>query len=316
MLENKRRMKVMACTGQNELSFNERVVYSFLVYRRSKGKGAGLSAVRRVTGFDRCRTLPRIRRRLTDLGLVEINDGKLWAREPDADRRGWFGWVREQEWAEWWERLGYWWLYLPAKGLTLKQAGVWSMVLSFSNAGKRVRRSGLPALLKVDPKTVRVALGVLEDLGLCGGVVPREPGPEQERLFRSKKSAGYKPSRSWSFPDNLEPELKDRLCLAVDRAGQLMLAANWKAAEANDYFRVVGDLPLPDAPLYRFLLDLPKFFAGVEKTHQANVVSGKVKFARNCKGLLTAMTGKQAARLDKSFRKMAPRTRSMYLSLS
>ena len=248
MLENKRRMKVVACTGQNELSFNERVVYSFLVYRRSKGKGAGLSAVRRVTGFDRCRTLPRIRRRLADLGLVEVRDGKLWAREPDAERRGWFGWVRGQERADWWERLGYWWLYLPAKGLTLKQAGVWSMLVSFQNAGRRVRRSGLPALLKVDPKTVRVALGVLEDLGLCGGLVPREPGPEQEKLFRSKKSASYKPSRLWSFPDDLEPGVKERLCLAVDRAGELMLAAGWKPAEANDYFRVAGRTLLVGPP--------------------------------------------------------------------
>ena len=41
-----------------------------------------------------------------------------------------------------------------------------------------------------------------------------------------------------------------------------------------------------------------------------------MKFARNCKGLLTAMTAKQAARLDKSFRKMDPQTRRMYLSLS
>jgi hypothetical protein len=196
--------------------FRKLLVYylppSFLVFRRSKGKGAGLSAVRRVTGFDRCRTLPRIRRRLTDLGLVEIRDGRLWAKEPDADRRGWFAWVRGQEEGDWWERLAYWWLYLPAKGLTLKQAGVWSMLLSFTSAGRRVRRSGLPALLKVDAKTVRVGLGVLEDLGLCGGLVPREPGPEQEKLFRPKKSATYKPSRGWSFPDELEPELKDRLC--------------------------------------------------------------------------------------------------------
>jgi len=133
--------------------------------------------------------------------------------------------------------------------------------------------------------------------------------------WRSKKSASYKPSRLWSFPDELDAGLKDRLCLAVDRAGQLMLAANWKPAEANDYFRGISELSWSAPPFYRFLMDLPKFFAEVEKTHQGNVVNGKVKYARNCKGLLTIMTAKQAARLDKSFRQMNPQTRSMYLSL-
>jgi hypothetical protein len=316
MLKNKTRMKVVSCTKQNKLAFNERVMYSFLVFRRSKGKGASLSAVRRVTGFDRTRTLPRIRQRLIELGLAEIKDRKVWALEPSASVREWFGWVRDPNHANWWERLAYWWLYLPAKKrLTLKQAGVWSMMISLHRAGKRVRRSGLPVLLTVDAKTIRAALLTLEKHGLCGGITPRQPGPEQENLFRSKKSAAYQPSQQWWFPDDLDPDFKQRLRLATDEVGQLMLAANWKVADATSYFQGLDGLSLPNAVLYRFLLDLPKFFAEVEQIHQGNVSNGKVKFARNCKGLLTSMSKTTAARLDTAFRKMDPQTRRFYLSL-
>jgi hypothetical protein len=148
-LDKKSRMRFISCTGQNPMRFNDRLVYSKLVFLQRKNKGASFKKLRRETGLNLQRTIPRIVQRLVTWGLAEDKDGCWWAKEPPVP--DWFGWVRDQD-RPWWERLAYWWLYLPGRGLALNEAAVWSLLWSFGQTGRKLRIGKLHLLLKLDAK--------------------------------------------------------------------------------------------------------------------------------------------------------------------
>jgi hypothetical protein len=294
------------------MRFNDRLVYSKLVFLQRKNKGASFKKLRRETGLNLQRTIPRIVQRLVSWGLAEEQGGKWWAKEPPVP--DWFGWVRDQD-RPWFERLAYWWLYLPGPGLKLTEAAVWSLLWSFQQTGRKLRIGKLHLLLKLDSKTVRKAVYRLRDRGLLKDMTPIIPD-QNLRLFRDRATATYRLSRMWTLPTS--PNLQARLVAALDGTGQAMLKAGWRRQEITDYCQAVADklASEPDAVLYRLLLDLPKLFQKTQEQHEANVAAGKVKHARNCRGLIQVVTEREIIKRVKAYKKMPVECRGLYLDVA
>jgi hypothetical protein len=293
------------------MRFNDRLVYSKLVFLRRRNKGASYKKLRRETGLNLQRTIPKAVQRLVAWGLAEEKGGKWWAKEPPAP--DWFAWARDQD-RPWFERLAYWWLYLPGAGLKLNEAAVWSLLWSFRQAGRKLRAGKVGPLLKLDAKTVRKAVYRLRDRDLLNGMTPVIPD-QSLALFRDRATAVYRLSRNWTLPT--APTLRSRLVAALDATGQAMLTAGWRRQDIAGYCEGVVEklAPEPDAVLYRLLLDLPKVFHQTQQRHEANIAAGKVRHARNCRGLMQAVTDKEIIKRVKAYKKTPVECRGVYLDL-
>jgi hypothetical protein len=196
----------------------------------------------------------------------------------------------------------------------VNEAAVWSLLWSFRQAGRTLRVGKVGRLLRLDAKTVRKAVSRLRDQNLLHGMTPILP-EQGLALFRDRAAATYRLSRLWTLP--AAPELQARLVAALDATGQAMLQAGWRRPDISGYCAGVADklAPQADAVLYRLLLDLPKLFQQTQQQHEANVAAGKVKHARNCRGLLQAVTDREIVKRIKAYHKMPAACRGLYLDL-
>jgi hypothetical protein len=308
-LENKARIRIVCCTGQNPLSWNERLVYSKLVFLAGLNKGADYKKQRRETGLNLQRTIPRIVERLNQLSLVEQKDGKWWAKTPPEP--AWFGWIRSKK-ALWHHNLAYWWLYRPGPELKRNEALVWSLVASYD---RPMTVKGLARLLNRDPKTIRKAVAGLQAHGLLQdmrAIVPLD----KLGLFRDRSSSAYRLSDRWQgFP--VDKSLELRIRMGLDSFGQtalnkgwsrkaIMIFCAWLAKEADSE---------PSSILWRICLDLPKLFSEAQKEHEANVARGKYQRAANCAGLFTLKVRRAFIKQAKIYRKLEPKSRQLFLEL-
>jgi hypothetical protein len=203
---------------------------------------------------------------------------------------------------------------MPAAGLKLNEAAVWSLLWSFRQTGRKLRVGKVGLLLNLDAKTVRKAVSRLRDQNLLNGMTPVLPD-QGLALFRDRAVAQYRLSRSWTLPT--APKLQSRLVAALDAAGQAMLKAGWRRQDITGYCEGVADklAPESDAVLYRLLLDLPKLFHQTQQRHEANVAAGKVKHARNCRCLMQAVTDREIVKRIRAYNKTPVECLGLYLDL-
>jgi predicted DNA-binding transcriptional regulator len=295
-LDGKARTRLVSCTGKNPLSWNERLVYSLLVFLRRHNRGGSCGKVARETGLNRQRTVPRAIRRLAERGLVEDKDGRWWATEPPEP--GWFGWVRNQDERPWWQRLAYWWLYFPGPALTLRTAAVWSMSVSCQ---RKMQVSGLARLLNMDRNTVRQAAITLTDQGLFHNM--RAVLPDDKRsLFRDRPIAALL-STKYGF-DGLPEALEGRVNRALDGVQARMQREGWSNKGIETFMTALYQHAAsePTSVLLRVILDLPRVFDDAQKEHECNQAQGKYQKASNCKGLLAIKVKRHLARVAKAYR--------------
>ena len=161
---------------------------------------------------------------------------------------------------------------------------------------------------------MRKAVHRLRDQGLLNGMTPIIPD-QKLALFRDRAAANYRLSRQWTLPT--APNLQARLVAALDNTGQAMLTAGWRRQDITDYCGTVADklAAEPDAILYRLLLDLPKLFHKTQEQHEVNIAAGKVKHARNCRGLMLAVTEREIIKRIKGYKKTPVECRGIYLDV-
>lgn len=168
----KRRVFYLTATSQCKLNFNARLIYSFLVSKRSMEKtdGASEEDIARATRLDRFRTVRTSLRTLGDAAFLDESGEEYVAREPDADTQGWFA-VRNADAKDWWDRLAYYPIYLQAASSQLSPRTNAVLFLLYSLAGggniaEGQSYTGLGKMLPAHSRTVRTSVGSLEEHGL------------------------------------------------------------------------------------------------------------------------------------------------------
>jgi len=211
---SKRFIKLLSVTKACQLTFNQRLVYSFLVYRSRLNKGVSVRGIAKSLQLDR-NTVRVVVRKLVELGLVAKKDGNFQAVEPTGPLAEWFvSPIRLAEAKFWGDRLAYIRYYLPMPlkekayrhrlALTLKQNAIYCLLLNLSKElppdseeaifGLRLctaSQASVAGLLGLDRQTVRKALVRLEQCSLMEAqkelVVLLRPEASQLAWFQTRK---------------------------------------------------------------------------------------------------------------------------------
>lgn len=207
--DEKRYFPLLRRTKTCRLSPHEMLAYSYLVHRGHFGAGASLAELHRFTSLDRDRTLPQIRDRLAELGLIEIRDGKLFALQPTGQISQWFH-RRKAKTEDWHDQLQFIRFYpLSDAGrerLTLTQCCILWLLYSLASGktpvliAEHLSQKGMATLLGINRKTVAEGVKVLNELGLIDilpskrrkaffAVALRPPTPEHLDLFMDAGSS-------------------------------------------------------------------------------------------------------------------------------
>jgi DNA-binding MarR family transcriptional regulator len=203
-LPKRKYIKLFSLRKGCPLSFNERLVYSLLVYVSRQKKNHALSnrGISRALGIDKD-TVPRIVATLIKHGLAERGDaGRVQAKEPAGDRTNWFvmNWRDRHPWQD---RYGYLLVVLPAplpakRGRRLKlspcQIAVYCLLVAKEkDATIKTSTASIAGLLGVDVRTVKSALASLEECGLVElhpkgkTILVFRPSEQQLEWFQVKK---------------------------------------------------------------------------------------------------------------------------------
>ena len=86
----KRYVLMIASKKACKLSYHQRLVYSYLVFRRSREQGAATSKIANVLRIDREAASRALYRLASEWSLVENRDGRFWACEPTDQTSTWF----------------------------------------------------------------------------------------------------------------------------------------------------------------------------------------------------------------------------------
>lgn len=172
------------------LGLNDRIAYSWLVYRARYGRGASQAQIATATGFHRTKTIPRLLTRLLASGLIEWRGRKVFAREPSPDQFVFTVDPRRRN-DPWYNRLNYFMLLLPAANcpLTITQVAVLCLLYCKNmRVGLAVepRRNHLAALLRISEKTARTALRKLEEVSLLKDGLLLAPTPEMQGWWEDR----------------------------------------------------------------------------------------------------------------------------------
>src|SRR6516165_7838517 len=86
----KRFTRVFNRTKHNKLSFNQQVLYTQLMYREARGKGASQKTLARSTGIDRGETVRDALKALEKYGLAAKRGNRWYGVPPAGDTVEWF----------------------------------------------------------------------------------------------------------------------------------------------------------------------------------------------------------------------------------
>jgi hypothetical protein len=266
------------------LTFHQRLVYSFLVYRWRHGQGANLVRIGARLRIGRDWATRTALHGLVGHGLVEVRDRLNWATEPAGESVAWFARNRRAD-ADWFRQFATYRLYPPAPGspLTAMQNGLLMLLYSLAPRwGAPVLRSqtaaGLVVLLGVSERTARSSLQKLEQLGLVQAGVRRltlvQPSEAQlgwwtDRV-RKQPAGGTTPfvlsqALGWKVPDQNQSSRSMVQCL--DGFGAEMLVAGYTPEELREYWRdVIKELKEVDC-IFNFLVHFRQLYNDVQRIH-------------------------------------------------
>ena len=204
-LPKRKYIKLLNLRKTCPLTFNERLVFSLLVYASRHKRVAGLSqrAASRLLQLDKD-TVPAVVANLVRHGLAERAGGLVHAKEPAGERVNWFVYLNRPGCARWQDQYAYLLVALAAPlqqrpgrrrlKLSPRQIALYCLLINREKDGTaELSTASMAGLLGVDVRTVRSALAALEG---CGLVEPRPKGkavqvlrPSAEQLdwFQARK---------------------------------------------------------------------------------------------------------------------------------
>jgi hypothetical protein len=187
------------------LTFNERFVFSLLVYasRRKQTGGLTQGAIARLSQLDKD-TVPKIVARLVSYALAGREDGLVHAKEPTGERVNWFVYLNRPGCPCWQDQYAYLLVALAAPlperqarrrlKLSPHQIALYCLLINREKDGKAIlSTASMSGLLRVDVRTVRSSLRTLEECGLVElhpkgkTVLVLRPSAEQLNWFQARK---------------------------------------------------------------------------------------------------------------------------------
>jgi DNA-binding MarR family transcriptional regulator len=194
-LPKKKYLKLLSLRKTCPLTFNERLVFSLLVYASRRKRVAGLSqrAASRLLQLDKD-TVPAVVADLIRHGLAERAGGLVHAKEPAGDRVNWFVHLNRPGCARWQDQYAYLLVALAAPlqqrpgrrrlKLSPRQIALYCLLINREKDGQaELSTASMAGLLGVDVRTVRSALRTLEECGLV------EPHPKARTIQVFRPSA-------------------------------------------------------------------------------------------------------------------------------
>jgi DNA-binding MarR family transcriptional regulator len=204
-LPKRKYLKLLSLRKTCPLTFNERLVFSLLVYASRRKRVAGLSqrAASRLLQLDKD-TVPAVVANLVRHGLAERAGGLVHAKEPAGERVNWFAYLNRPGCARWQDQYAYLLVALAAPPqerpgrrplkLSPRQIALYCLLVNKEKDGKaELSTASMAGLLGVDVRTARSTLAVLEQCGLVE-LHPRRntirvfaPSVEQLAWFQARK---------------------------------------------------------------------------------------------------------------------------------
>jgi DNA-binding MarR family transcriptional regulator len=209
-LPKRKYVKLLSLRKTCPLTFNERLVFSLLVYASRRKRVAGLSqrAAARLLQVDKD-TVPAAVANLVKHGLAERAGGLVQAKEPAGERVNWFVFLNRPGCGRWQDQYAYLLVALPARlqeregrrrlKLSPRQAALYCLLINREKDGQaELPTASAAGLLGFDVRTVRSALAALEECGLVelrptGRTVQVfRPSAEQLDWFQARKEQAKK----------------------------------------------------------------------------------------------------------------------------
>jgi len=171
MFRNKRYVLMLQPTKSCQLSFNELLAYSLIVYRSGQGKGTTQRRITQEFGLAKggCRHgkqrgIAKTITRLHACDLVEKQDRLLYAKEPP---QGWFHYKKNTN-LPWQKRLSNFPMYrLQRDAGDLRLTNLQNAVLCLLHSWqKRITAQGLATQLRCGRRSVYRAVDALQAMGL------------------------------------------------------------------------------------------------------------------------------------------------------
>jgi len=291
--------RIVNITRDNPLGLTAILVYSCLVNRATHNKGCRQATISRATSLHESTAVPAALKVLREHGLAEKRGAYWWAVEPTLETLQWFRYRQATEGQKWARRFSYWWTGVRKSKAPLTTVQTVLLFKLANLSGRRVTVRGLAKLLGVDTKTVMRALKKLKAENLVDAdLLPNKPTTEQVKWFRVRhEQPPFVLSQQFGSvfeADCDEAILTKRL---VDRAGELLLAADFSERQAVEYIDSVLRTAKRWPIIFAFMSAFETFFNEVAAQHKANVAAGKYMKAKNCRGLLAVETEKKLKRL-------------------
>jgi hypothetical protein len=287
-IEKKRKTRLIQLSGECPLSWHERVVWSALARLERHNRGATYKKLGELTTVDAPHTIPKVIKRLVSLGMVK-KEGRYWRALPAPVE--WQLPPIGKSGAHWSKRLPYWWLYLPAAGLSLNQAATWSVMYSYQKKDKSIRLSGIVSQTRISERTVKRAVAKLRALALLDEeLTVLEPNDDNHRLFQDRK---MRTAASWSLIKAYELKedgtaFMNAKIASVTQAEEQMRENGWSTQDIAGWMRSVRGVH--NILLDRLLITLSLLYQHTQATHEKNQAKGKFPFLPNCKGLFIRWT--------------------------
>lgn len=197
------RIQVLGQTSDCQLSWAERVVYSYLVWRIKKKSSAKTADIQNGTGLS-WNSVANSLKKLEHYGLAEKGNAGYLAREPQEETAGWFP-RRQCDSIQWFDHFAYVWVPIPSdngsalldRPITLLESYVWSYYQtakgdkSIRNISRMtgVSREKISATLK-KCKALEAALKLSPDLFLeVGERKKRSVSPEAKQKMLANREA-------------------------------------------------------------------------------------------------------------------------------
>ena len=284
------------------LSFGERLVYSYLVYRAAKGGARSVGEIARATGIERSRSLPGILRSLTDQLLIAREGGLIVALEPQT--KDWWVWRPDMS-KVWYQRLrGFPVCWTPTI-LTPMQTAIYFCLLNPNiQTGRKIRHSqkkaGIAAMMGVSRDTVQRTWTKLEELKFLEYDYLRTPTKEVLATFQDRPQT----HKAWLLSEAIEGiqwgRIKDGPTMAkwIDGYASMMAKARYTKEEILSYWDNAIDLANGPESLYQFMVNWDTMFQKIEAQSATNRASGSFK-AKNSLGLLNIDTQLAIAEIHK-----------------
>lgn len=289
----KRYVLVIVSTKKCLLTYHQRLVYSYLVYRLRKDQMATTLKIEKALRLDKKAVVKAVAA-LMSHKLVAEEMGQYRAEKPDKDQKTWFASNGRTD-EEWHRQFATYSVLRPRKGSmisTKTNAVLWLLYSLAKKYGKPAvfnqKIAGLATLLNMSEKGVKQASDWLAKNGLVERIgttfLLKEPTDETLKLWETRPiqpTTPFTPVKLKLPEDKTDPnyerkrdEIQD-INERIDHYSRMMLRANCPEREIKEYWLYVIKNTLTDEQLWEYVVcDFEGAFKLHSKEHLANGYHG------------------------------------------